>query len=436
MSSYGNVTTRIIDPVFDRSNLRVEFRLPADSCYLSNMRLVNIAIDSDNAASSYNPQLGALGAIRNISIFDGSVLLEQLTDATLLNAFKNVQAENDYNLSVNRFLKYNANGYTMSGVPNFVNNTELATNSYQLATQNPVANNVGKKAWISLRDCISFLRSSSIVPTNVFRQFRVVVEYNDAAALKYLTSVTNATVATSADALFLVDEVNDGDAKDSMMRNYEGVSYRPIEAERVVVPAVTVADDTESEQSVSFLVNGFNNKRLNRLLIVQQAGDSATYDVGDATVGNGIVSSVAQWKTQLNLRVNGKNLLAGDGIAGSSATTTNRAGSSANRRLAYLTDSWGNTNLTANMNVVAYNDEPDFVSSDLRARSQDYLGLMVQSEIQELQVQYQRTALGAATGSAGSNAAQRQQLLLNLFGEVERAVVMGAGGSYNVIYVV
>ena len=348
MSSYGNVTSRIIDPVFDRSNLRVEFRLPAESCYLSNMRLINIAINSDNAGSSYNPQLGALGAIRNISVFDGSVLLEQLSDATLLNAFKNVQAENDYNLSVNRFLKYNSNGYTMSGVPQFVNNTEIARNSYTLQVQNPVANNVGQKAWISLRDCISFLRSSSVVPTNIYKQFRIVVEYNDASALKYLTSVTNATVSTSADALLLVDEVNDGDAKDSMMRNYEGVSYRPIEAERVVVPAVTVADDTESEQSLSFLVNGFNNKRLNRLLVVQQSGDSSTYDVANANKGNSSVASVAQWKTRFNIRVNGKNVLAGDGISGNSATATNRAGSSANRRLAYLTDTWGNTNLTAN----------------------------------------------------------------------------------------
>tara|TARA_A100001391_G_scaffold204022_1_gene198204 strand:- start:1542 stop:2741 length:1200 start_codon:yes stop_codon:yes gene_type:complete len=397
------------------------------------MRLINIAINSDNAGSSYNPQLGALGAIRNISVFDGSVLLEQLSDATLLNAFKNVQAENDYNLSVNRFLKYNANGYTMSGVPNFTNNTEIARNSYTLQVQNPVANNVGQKAWISLRDCISFLRSSSVVPTNIYKQFRIVVEYNDASALKYLTSVTNATVSTSADALLLVDEVNDGDAKDSMMRNYEGVSYRPIEAERVVVPAVTVADDSESEQSLSFLVNGFNNKRLNRLLVVQQSGDSSTYDVGNATVGNGVVSSVPQWKTRFNIRVNGKNVLAGDGISGSPATSTNRAGSSANRRLAYLTDTWGNTNLTANMNVVTYNDQPNFVVEELRQRNQDYIGLMVQDHIQELQIQYARTALGNSS-TTGSNLPQRQQLLLNVFGEVERAVVVGAGGSYNVVY--
>lgn len=433
MSSYGNVTSRIIDPVFDRSNLRVEFRLPAESCYLSNMRLINIAINSDNAGTSYNPQLGALGAIRNISVFDGSVLLEQLSDAPLLNAFKNVQAENDYNLSVNRYLKYNANGYTMSGVPNFTNNTELARNSYTLKVQNPVANNVGQKAWISLRDCISFLRSSSVVPTNVYKQFRIVVEYNDASALKYLTSVSNANVVTSQDALLLVDEVNDGDAKDSMMRNYEGVSYRPIEAERVVVPAVTVADDTESEQSLSFLVNGFNNKRLNRLLVVQQSGDSSTYDVANANVGNSSVASVAQWKTRFNIRVNGKNVLAGDGISGTSSTTTNRAGSSANRRLAYLTDTWGNTNLTATMNVVAYNDQPNFSEQDLRERHQDYLGLMVQDHIQELQIQYARTALGNSSTN-GSNLPQRQQLLLNVFGEVERAVVVGAGGSYNVVY--
>jgi len=434
MSSYGNVTSRIIDPVFDRSNLRVEFRLPADSCYLSNIRLINIAINSDNAASSYNPQLGALGAIRNISVFDGSVLLEQLSDATLINAFKNVQAENDYNLSVNRFLKYNANGYTMSGVPSFVNNTELAKNSYQLRVQNPVANNVGSKAWISLRDCISFLRSSSVVPTNIYKQFRIVVEYNDAAALKYLTSVTNAAVSTSSDALLLVDEVNDGDAKDSMMRNYEGVSYRPLEAERVVVPAVANVNDTESEQSLSFLVNGFNNKRLNRLLVVQQSGDSTTYDVTNTTVGNGIVSSVPQWKTRFNIRVNGKNVLAGDGISGSTANSAHRAGSSANRRLAYLTDTWGNTNLTANMNVVAYNDQANFSDTELQAREQDYLGLMVQDHIQELQIQYARTTLGDGSVTGAGNLPQRQQLLLNVFGEVERAVVVGAGGSYNVVY--
>jgi len=436
MSSYGNVTTRIIDPVFDRANLRVEFRLPADSCYLSSMRLINFGIDSNNAATSYNPQLGALGAIRNISVFDGSVLLEQLTDASLLNAFKNVQAENDYNLSVNRSLKYNENGYTTSGVPGFVNNTELSRNAYQVATQNPGGNNIGKKAWISLRDCISFLRSSSVVPTNVYRQFRVVVEYNDASALKYLTSVSNAVVTTSADALFLVDEVNDGDAKDSMMRNYDGVAFRPIEAERVVVPASAPANDTEGEQALSFLVNGFNNKRLNRLLVVQQSGDATTYDVANVNVGNGVIASVPQWRTEFNLRINGKNKLAGNGIAGSPATATSDPGSSANRRLAYLTDTWGNTNIAPSQNAVSLNDEANYVSTALQARKQDYIGCLVSDVIQELQIQYSRNPVGAASTSAGSNASQRQQLFLSVFGEVERAVVMGAGGSYNVIYAV
>ena len=85
------------------------------------------------------------------------------------------------------------------------------------------------------------------------------------------------------------------------------------------------------------------------------------------------------------------------------------------------------------MNVVTYNDQPNFVVEELRQRNQDYIGLMVQDHIQELQIQYARTALGNSS-TTGSNLPQRQQLLLNVFGEVERAVVVGAGGSYNVVY--
>ena len=54
MSSYSNVTPRIIDPVFDRSN-RAEFRLPAGNVYLSSMRLINIGAVTATAATNYNP---------------------------------------------------------------------------------------------------------------------------------------------------------------------------------------------------------------------------------------------------------------------------------------------------------------------------------------------------------------------------------------------
>lgn len=44
MSLYNStVKTRIIDPVFDRSNFRTEYRLGGtDALYLSNMRLLDM----------------------------------------------------------------------------------------------------------------------------------------------------------------------------------------------------------------------------------------------------------------------------------------------------------------------------------------------------------------------------------------------------------
>ena len=67
MSSYGNITTRIIDSVFDRANLRAEFRLPADNLYLSNMRLVGLGVFAANDVSYL--VAGAGGVIKNITNF-------------------------------------------------------------------------------------------------------------------------------------------------------------------------------------------------------------------------------------------------------------------------------------------------------------------------------------------------------------------------------
>ena len=176
MSSYGNITTRIIDSVFDRANLRAEFRLPADSLYLSNMRLTGLGIFSSNPATSYNELLGALGGVKNIQVYDGSTLLEQMNQADILNAFKAQQRVNDENLSVNRKLKHNALGFTADGEYT-ITTGQINANDIQLKEQNGEGNNIGERAWVSLKDHLSFFRNSMVIPTNVFRQFRIVIEY-------------------------------------------------------------------------------------------------------------------------------------------------------------------------------------------------------------------------------------------------------------------
>jgi len=56
------------------------------------------------------------------------------------------------------------------------------------------------------------------------------------------------------------------------------------------------------------------------------------------------------------------------------------------------------------------------------------------SQIQDLQLEITRTALYAGAGNNDANAQVNQQLRVNVFGEVAKAIIVGAGG-YQVVYV-
>ena len=262
--SFSNVHSRIFDPVLDRSGLRAEFRLPSETAFLSDLRLINVGITSDSATDSPNPLLGVMSAIKSIRLLDGSTVLDQINVATIYNAFRNANQVNDSNLSMNRFLKYVRNGYVYQGDYTINAGNQMDIGPPLITEQNPntytgSALNA-KRAWISLKDMLPFLRSSLVLPTSVFTQLRVVIEYNSSADLQYLTTDSTATKATSADALLLAEEVEDGDMKNSLMSQYRGVVFRPIEHELVVAPAITgltdVAGNSTSAQQNSYLLTG------------------------------------------------------------------------------------------------------------------------------------------------------------------------------------
>ena len=432
--SFSNVQQRILEPVFDKSGLRVEFRLPSESAFLSDLRLINIGIDSDSATDEPNRLLGVLGAIKRIAILDRSEQLDAINVATIYNAFRNANQVNDANLSMNRFLKYLQTGYVFQG------NYEIAAANGQfnvsppkITQQNSIDYAGGgsklntQRAWISLKDMLPFLRSSIVLPTSVFRQMRVVVEFNSSAELQYLTQVSTATRTTAEGALLLADEVAAGPMRDSLMKEFKGVVYRPIESELVIAPAITgladVAGQATSDQKNQYLLTGANGKKLYKMAIVQTPTDTATWLDGANVKGFGNVGSVAQFKTGVQLIVNGVPKLPSTGMRPSAT------GSYANRRLAFLNDSWGIFNVITGQNQVALNQPrtADYLADQNLIGQQDYIGILVDENINELQLQYDRTGVV-------NNAALNQSLDLNCFYEVEKAVVMNSDMTYNVIY--
>ena len=425
MSSYSNVTPRIIDSVFDRANGRLEFRLPAGNVYLSSFRLINIGVNATPATTKYNPVLGALAAIKSITLFDGAEQLDTLRLAPLLNSLKHLNKRNDENLSMNRFLKHIGLGYVANGTYGIATNA-FTKDGVKVAEQNPQSNTAGDKAWISLKDLLSFLGASLVVPTTLFKQLRLVIEYNSATeAAKYLDSDNATAVSTTSDALLLVDEVNEGDMKSMLMKNYQGVVYRPLETDQVVVPTTGAGADTAADaqpsQSNNFLMNGFNNKKLRRVMIVNAPTDSSTWYDTNALQGYGELASVASWKSNVQLRVNGANKLPASGI-GSSAD-----GSVGNRRLAKLVDTWGDFNIIPGQQFTQFPGSANYIANGSLVGQQDIFGCEVQEHIRELQVQFDRTGIFG-------NAKTTQPLNLVVVGEVEKALTL-SGDRYIIQYV-
>ena len=88
MSVYNsNVQSKIIDPVYDKSNFRSEYRLDSNSVYLSNFRLSGMGIETTTSAEPYNPLLGAF-CIQSLQLYDGNQLLDQVLKILIIQMMK------------------------------------------------------------------------------------------------------------------------------------------------------------------------------------------------------------------------------------------------------------------------------------------------------------------------------------------------------------
>ena len=419
----SNLTTRLIDPVFEKAKFRSEYRLQPNTLYLPNLRLLNSGISSDTT-TELNTLVGTYGCIKSIQLFDGNQLLDQMLSASILNAFKNVNNPNDQNISVNRYLKGVSLGYSVIGNDEIDPATgETIPSGLKLETQNEAVDTSDDKSWIALNHLLPFLRSSVTLPTNVYSHLRLVVNWKNASELQDMvgkaTGARAFVLSTYENTILVADEMNDSDTKNQLMSNYEGVRYRPVEHDSVNIPKVTPATDEVSVQENNFMVKGFNGKRLNRLVMVNTPLQKDTWaNLGTNTNLTNYTNqgSVSQYKPQIQVRVNGANKLARNGLTGY------------NKRLGALVDAYGECNIAVNQNVPALKEGANYIDEeDVPEGQLDYTGLRVDEDIQELIVDYNRSAVF-------NDPTTSQNLTLNLFGEVNKQVVMRNDGRYNIIY--
>lgn len=421
----SNVRNHIIDPVFDRKNFKSEFRLHSGSVFLSNMRLINMGVKEDGGANTnYNPLTGAF-CINSIQLLDGNQLIDQVLEASIHQAFKNYNKSNDENISVENDLTKNNLGYVMAGTTTFDNATPKRPNqtSLKINTENGASvtgEDKFRRSWLNLKALLPFLSSSLYVPTDTFKNLKLVVNWKSPEQLKNIVKAQGGTYSTLEESSLVVEEVLPGPARSAMMMNYEGVRYRAIESDKVSVPAITaIPADSEKAQNNRFLINGFNGKTVERMVVVQTPTDEATWTNAGNLKAAGNQGSVAQHKSTLQIRVNGANKIPRTGLT------------KKNQRLAMLSDTWGECNLIPGSNSVFYkaleekNTAPAKEATNLMGQF-DYMGCEVREPVRELVLEYNRVGV---TNNAGLN----QRLELNVFGEVNKAVSVDKSSKQYVV---
>ena len=437
MSYSSSVRMSIVDAIIS-NNSQLIFRLGTDSVYTSKMKLANVALVCAAGTGKYNMIAGNGQSIKRIALMDGGVVLDQLTSANMFYGFKKFNSSNRRNRSYNRRSVGNGLGFE------FGNTTNSALTTGQIST-NALSNTTALtfKSCIYLDDWIAMLRSTDYLSTNLFKDLRVVVEYDlsnlNCGAGTVVTTIGAVTPAD--DPLLVVEEIVREDIKQQIEQSLGSFTWFGIESDVVQVNAGLKANGDKPNaagetvvQTTSLQYRGFNNKYIRRVLLVNTGQNDATaspnLQTDNAVIGAGNLSSTANLQERLNFIVNGALVL---------PTACERA----NEKLGMLVDTWGEVNAPLGVASTGIFGGSDNINGSHNFEGRlAYSGLNVSSRIQSLKVQLTRTCQFNDTRTAAYTGGIRTQfdqyncpLLVTMFAEVRKAIVVQPNGTYSISYV-
>ena len=426
MSMYSNGTIKsvIIDPTNYRVNSRAEFKLDGERLYKTDLKLVNVGVNSATS-TPYNKLAGVAGIVKRIALLDGKTELDSCNECHRYYAFKQLLAENAGNESMSRYLVHNGQGLRTS------------EQDKKLVNLVPPANIKGDdstpEGTIDLRDMLPLLRSMDLLDAGkTFPNLRLQVEFETDDRLK-VSDIS--TLSSTLEPLLLADVIEDPVVMASMQKQMPSmVQWNKVEHDMFHVPQAK-ADNvavTATTQTVNKKVRGFDNKRIGRLLAIKTYSNKDKSKSDDAIDDIGDMGSIACYDEIFNVRVNGKNILARKG--------NDKA---PNQRLAMLCDAYGDMASYFGSNLISILGNDRQVDDGVNKTGRlDYFGIVVNETIQDLQISYDRTHLASDNGSSGT-AAQKAAAIkvkanvgldIHLYGEVAKVLSISPNG-YNVSYI-
>ena len=426
MSFYSdsNVTTHYLDPstylpASNNSAGRVSFELDGTKlAFLPNMRLLNIGCKSDSL-QIYNALVGAYVVIDRIRLLDGDTELSALTNQQLYRGFLNQNIPNSRSESVDSNLNVGSVGWSIDG-----ENRQISR--VQKVRQTGPAGGDQALGFLDLREIFPILAAVSHLPSSVFKNLNIQIIMTGTLLDQVLNNVT-ATVETVRPIL-AVDVLENPKIVAQMRKGLESARWLEVEHDRFLIPQSVndgAAPDQGLLQSTNVTLNGFNNKHVERLVIIKELVNPAVTVDTNVQVGWGRWGSPACHRQSLQFRLNGRNILPRNGIVGN------------NERLAYLVDTYGDCSAYTGSNLYGLGPTGAGTAAhgvinnaNAYIGMLDYMGIYLGDYVNNLQINYSREGLNDTTAFRPATAA----IHAHCYAEVAKILAIRGDNTYNIVY--
>tara|TARA_Y100000114_G_C11734660_1_gene315484 strand:- start:359 stop:1507 length:1149 start_codon:yes stop_codon:yes gene_type:complete len=362
---------------------------------MTNMRLTGLGVEGTNSATNtYNDVTGSYGVIKNIRLMDGQTELTSLRDAHRYLGFKNLQLSNSKNESVGRYISNHSLGF-------YVAQDTLNAGSVRNPQPNFVENDNTALGHLDLRQALPLLNSLRSLNNKVFPKLRLVIEYEENTFMFQNDNTANNT----ARPILIVDEMVDEGVANSEISNFpSNVTWLEIEHDSFQLSPPDFTSSDHVTQSLTQRVNGFNNKNLQRLLVLKNVAseNDPSFISANQVIGTGNMTSIAFFKQKINYVVNGKNILTGNG------------GETPHKRLALMSDTWGDLNIIP-LSYLNGQDMGDIDEGTAFQSQFSYDGIYVGENVSDLQINLERVCISNVGGGDSLDIADS---IINLYGEV------------------
>jgi hypothetical protein len=415
MAYNGSVETEYIDPVSFVPNQRCAFELDGTKLsYGSNMRLLNIGVVS-GTQQDYSAGLGAMSVIRSIRLMDARTELSSIRNVPQYLFFKNCNRTNATNKSEDSYLKRNQLGFEINSEDNKISHMY----SPGRADTTPETTSLG---YLDLREVLPILNQLTILPTQIFKNLRIEIEFDGRQTSQILGDVS---VGITVQRPILAVDVNSNPAVVEAAVSQvsaQPIMWQEIENDNFVMNAVDTSGFGNTDTAVQTTVNqslGFKGKFVERLLITKQIQDkSKELNVNDVLGFGAIASSQAVLNEKVQINLNGNPIL--PGFQGMTRP---------NEILGMLSDEWGSINAYPGSNLYAWSSTPAALDDANTGGQQSFICVRLGARVGQLQTSISRTNNRDTTNKAATNNA----LNVNLYAEVSKMLNVTKNG-YRVVY--